>query len=117
MRKVNREGFVSFDGAKYGVPWQYSGKEVRVRILSGSFEVYDGEVRIACHKAAYISGKITWLPGQYHLSFTLLYLCAPNVREISILTTPAKKPSGGIPLNSVAFWHAWRDSNPRPTGS
>ena len=43
MRKVNREGFVSFDGAKYGVPWQYSGKEVRVRILSGSFEVYDGE--------------------------------------------------------------------------
>ena len=62
---MNREGFVSFDGAKYGVPWQYSGKEVRVRILDGNFEVYDGEVRIACHKAEYTSGRITWLPGQY----------------------------------------------------
>jgi transposase len=64
-RKVSREGFVSFDGAKYGVPWQYSGKEVRVRILNGNFEVYDGEVRIVCHKAEYTSGRITWLPGQY----------------------------------------------------
>lgn len=64
-RKVSREGFVSFDGAKYGVPWQYSGKEVRVRILNGNFEVYDGEVRIACHKTEYTSGRITWLPGQY----------------------------------------------------
>ncbi|XOQ44256.1 MAG: IS21 family transposase [Clostridium sp.] len=58
-RKVSREGFVSFDGAKYGVPWQYSGREVRVRILNGIFEVYDGEIRIACHKAEYISGRIT----------------------------------------------------------
>lgn len=64
-RKVTREGFVSFDGAKYGVPWQYSGKEVRVRILAGNFEVYDGEVQIACHKAEYTSGRISWLPGQY----------------------------------------------------
>lgn len=48
--EVARQGFVSYDGAKYGVPWQYSGKEVRVCILDGNFEVYNGEVRIACHK-------------------------------------------------------------------
>lgn len=64
-RKVTREGLVSFDGAKYGVPWQYSGKEVRVGILNGNFEAYDGEVRIACHKAEYTSGRISWMPGQY----------------------------------------------------
>ena len=64
-RKVSREGLVSFDGAKYGVPWQYSGKEVRVRILDDNFEVYDGEVRIACHRVEYASGRIVWLPGQY----------------------------------------------------
>lgn len=27
-RKVTRDGLISFDGVRYGVPWQYSGKEV-----------------------------------------------------------------------------------------
>lgn len=31
-RLVTRDGLVSFDGIRYGVPWQYSGKEVRVRL-------------------------------------------------------------------------------------
>lgn len=64
-RKVTRDGFVSFDGAKYGLPWQYSGREVRVRIVSNHFEVYDGEVRIACHKVEHTSGRLVWLKGQY----------------------------------------------------
>lgn len=64
-RKVSREGFISFDGARYGVPWQYSGKEVRVRILNDHFEAYDGEVRIAYHNVEYTSGRIVWLKGQY----------------------------------------------------
>lgn len=64
-RKVLRDGFISFDGAKYGVPWQYSGREVRVRICNDHFEAYDGEVRIACHKVEYTSGRIVWLKGQY----------------------------------------------------
>jgi transposase len=64
-RKVTRDGFVSYDGAKYGMPWQYSGREVRVRICGGFFEVYDGEVRIARHKVEYASGRIVWLKGQY----------------------------------------------------
>ncbi|SCM82418.1 Integrase catalytic region [uncultured Sporomusa sp.] len=65
MRKVTRDGFVSFDGAKYGVPWQYSGREVRVRISGDEFEAYDGEVRTAHHKVVYTSGRIVWLKGQY----------------------------------------------------
>ena len=64
-RKVTRDGFVSFDGAKYGLPWQYSGREVRVRVCGDFFEAYDGEVRIALHKVEYASGRIVWLKGQY----------------------------------------------------
>jgi hypothetical protein len=36
-RKVTRDGVVSYDGAKYGIPWQYSGREAsgrRLRIWS-----------------------------------------------------------------------------------
>ena len=64
-RKVTREGFVSYDGAKYGVPWQYSGREVRVRICGDFFEAYYGEVRVARHKVEHTSGRIVWLKGQY----------------------------------------------------
>jgi transposase len=65
-RKVSRDAFVSFDGARYGVPWEYSGKEVRVRICGKNFEAYDGEVRITCLPIEHTSGKIVWLKGQYH---------------------------------------------------
>ena len=64
-RTVTREGLVSFDGIRYGVPWQYSGKEVQVRLCSGSLEIYDGEMLLARHQVQYHAGKIIWLPGQY----------------------------------------------------
>ena len=64
-RIVTREGLVSFDGIRYGVPWQYSGKEVRVRLCGGSVEIYCGETLITKHEARYSRGRIVWLPGQY----------------------------------------------------
>lgn len=42
-RKVNRESLVSFDGIRYGVPWQYSGKKVQVRLHNGYVEIYKCE--------------------------------------------------------------------------
>lgn len=64
-RKVTRDGFISFDGARYGVPWQYSGRELRVRICGDLFEAYDGEAMVARHKVEHTSGRIVWLKGQY----------------------------------------------------
>lgn len=65
IRKVTKDGFASFDGARYGIPWQYAGRELRVRVCGDTFEAYDGEVRIAAHKVEYASGRIVWLKGQY----------------------------------------------------
>lgn len=65
MRKVSKDGFVSYDGVRYGIPWQYSGKELRVRICDGTFQAFDGPICIAEREAVYQSGKISWLPGQY----------------------------------------------------
>jgi transposase len=64
-RHVTRDGMVSFDGIRYGVPWQYSGKDVQVRLCSGCVEIYYGEVLLAKHKARYRSGNIIHLQGQY----------------------------------------------------
>ncbi len=64
-RRVSSDGFVSYDGVRYGVPWRYSGKELRVRLYDGSFQVFDGPVCIAEHKALYKSKGRSFLPGQY----------------------------------------------------
>jgi len=64
-RIVTRDGMVSFDGVRYGVPWQYSGREVQVRLCSGCVEIYHGEVLLAKHRAHYRSGNIVYLQGQY----------------------------------------------------
>ena len=64
-RLVSREGLVSFDGIRYGVPWQYSGRTVQVRLLDGKIEIYDGNVMIAEHEAKHSEARILYLPGQY----------------------------------------------------
>jgi transposase len=64
-RIVTRDGFVSFDGIRYGVPWQYSGRQVQVRLCAGHVEIHLDNTLIAKHEAKYSGGRIVWLPGQY----------------------------------------------------
>ena len=94
-RIVTRDGMISFDGVRYGVPWQYSGREVQVRLCSGCIEIYYGEVLLAKHKAQYRSGNIIYLSGQYeglaerkgiitHYPRAKQQSSAVQVRELSI---------------------------------
>jgi transposase len=64
-RKVSNDGFVSFDGIRYGVPWRYAGQELRVRLAGGRFLAFDGAACIAEHKVMHRSGTVSFLPGQY----------------------------------------------------
>lgn len=95
-RKATRDGFVSFDGARYGVPWQYSGKELRVRICGDFFEAYDGEVMIAHHKVEYTSGRIVWLKGQYQ------GLAEKN--GIAVPFSYARKTEASVEIRSLSIY-------------
>lgn len=64
-RLVSRDGFVSYDGVRYGVPWQYSGKYVTVRAIKDKLEIFDGLMLIASHDIEPHSGRILFLDGQY----------------------------------------------------
>lgn len=64
-RLVSRDGFVSYDGVRYGVPWQYSGKHVTVRAIKDKLEIFDGLMLIASHDIEPHSGRILFLDGQY----------------------------------------------------
>ena len=48
-RKVGRDGFVSWDGSRYGVHWKCVGKTVQVGERQGTVEVWAGDERIAAH--------------------------------------------------------------------
>lgn len=84
-RKVTREGLVSFDGIKYGIPWQYSGKEIQVRLHLGFVEIYYGEVMLAKHEAVHGSTNVVWLKGQYKGLAERNGIAAPLIlRRISV---------------------------------
>lgn len=64
-RQVMRDGLISYDGVKYGVPWEYSGRTVTVRAMRGKLQVFDGIQLIAEHDLEPHSGRVLYLPGQY----------------------------------------------------
>ena len=52
QRKVARDAYVSWQGSRYSVPWQYAGREVWVREQNNTVEVRHGRERIALHATA-----------------------------------------------------------------
>ncbi|MGE5580034.1 MAG: Mu transposase domain-containing protein, partial [Bacillota bacterium] len=57
-RKVSRDGFVSFGGGRYGVPWAFAGRTVEVRENGYHVEVYSARARVAVHPKAVIAGTV-----------------------------------------------------------
>lgn len=64
-RKVDSDGYFSFDGVRYGVPWHYVGTMVRVRTVGGQLEVWLGDQRIATHERSNSWSGLQHLPDQY----------------------------------------------------
>jgi transposase len=52
LRQVARDAYVSWQGSRYSVPWEYAGRSVWVRESSGAVEVHYGRERIAIHGQA-----------------------------------------------------------------
>ena len=52
LRRVARDAYVSWEGSRYSVPWQFAGKDVWVRECASCIEVHHGAERIAVHEHA-----------------------------------------------------------------
>jgi transposase len=52
QRKVARDAYVSWNGSRYSVPWQYAGKEVWVCDHGPAVEIHHSTERIAVHAAS-----------------------------------------------------------------
>ena len=64
-RKVGRDGYVNWDGSRYGVPWSWSGNTVQVGMTAGMVEIWSGNERLAVHPRAHRRGQRLTLPGQW----------------------------------------------------
>ena len=64
-RKVARDGFVSWEGSRYGVHWKWAARTVQVGQRQGTVEIWAGDERIAVHPRSQKSGQRFILPGQW----------------------------------------------------
>ena len=64
-RTVTRDGYVSWEGSRYGVHWKWVGATVQVGQRSGTVEIWSGDQRIAVHPRAQCTGQRFTMPGQW----------------------------------------------------
>lgn len=64
-RTVGRDGFVQWDKAWYGVPWQLAGQTVEVEPKEGTVEIWFNGKQIAVHPRATTRGQRFVVPGQW----------------------------------------------------
>ena len=64
-RRVARDGFVIWEGSRYGVHWKWVGATVQVGQRLGTVEIWAGDERIAVHPRAQQPGQRFILPGQW----------------------------------------------------
>jgi len=64
-RKVSKDGFLSYQGVRYGVPWIYSGRELSVREEKEEIEILWQDKVVATHERSYQVGTYCWLENQY----------------------------------------------------
>ena len=64
-RREARDGFVIWEGSRYGVHWKWVGATVQVGQRLGTVEIWAGDERIAVHPRAQQPGQRFILPGQW----------------------------------------------------
>ena len=64
-RVVARDGYVSWEGSRYGVHWKWAGSTVQVGQQAGTVEIWSGDQRLAVHPRSQKAGQRFTLPGQW----------------------------------------------------
>jgi transposase len=64
-RQVGRDGYVQYERAWYGVPWQWAGHAVQVLADATTVQLWAGEQRLAIHPRAMRPGQRFTVPGQW----------------------------------------------------
>lgn len=58
MRKSHKDCYISFDGNRYSVPYQYSCRDLTVRLRDEELRIFYGDELIATHRLSYERGRM-----------------------------------------------------------
>jgi len=65
VRKSHKDCYISFDGNRYSVPYQYSCRDLTVRLRDEELRIFYGDKLIATHRLSYQRGRMITDPRHF----------------------------------------------------
>jgi hypothetical protein len=63
MRKSHKDCYISFEGNRYSIPYQYSCRDLAVKLKGEDLRIFYGDELIATHRMSYQSGQMITNPA------------------------------------------------------
>jgi transposase len=65
VRKSHKDCYISFEGNRYSVPYQYSCRDLTVRLRDDELGIFYGDELVATHKLSYQKGQMVTDPRHF----------------------------------------------------
>jgi len=65
MRKSHKDCYISFEANRYSVPYQYSCRDLAIKLKGEDLQVFYGDELIATHKVSYQKGQMITNPEHF----------------------------------------------------
>ena len=93
MRKSHKDCYISFEGSRYSVPYQYSCRDLAVKLKGEDLRIFYGDELIATHKVSYQKGQMITDPEHFRGIPRPAYPSGVRaVREVFLVQFPNANP-------------------------
>jgi hypothetical protein len=97
LRKISFDGFVNYEGRRFGVPYSYAGQTVRIRRKNELLYVYSPDLR-----QTLVTHQIDWSKREQYCRNQFLYRSVPE-EFASVPVTTSLRMLSSPPRTSVGF--------------
>jgi transposase len=93
MRKSHKDCYISFEGSRYSVPYQYSCRDLAVKLRGEDLRIFYGHELIATHRMSYQKGQMITDPEHFRGIPRPAYPSGVRaVREVFLVQFPNANP-------------------------
>jgi transposase len=93
MRKSTKDCYLSFEGNRYSVPYQYSCRDLAVKLKGEDLRIFYGDELIATHRMSYQRGQMITDPEHFRGIPRPAYPSGVRaVREVFLVQFPSANP-------------------------
>lgn len=93
MRKSTKDCYISFEGNRYSVPYQYSCRDLAVKLKGEDLRIFYGDEMIATHRMSYQKGQMITDPQHFKGIPRPAYPSGVRaIREVFLVQFPKANP-------------------------